>query len=236
MRFVCFAFVILSGFAFVRAADVSKHELQRDDAFWVDKRHNVMKYLGPALEAAGRVARINYETNCTEPPTGFLALPSVKVQKPSADKHGFAAIRDVLQNDRRVTATQDRSGMIRITIGNPATEILKTKIRVLKFDVSEQYTPLLATGALINCKEVDSAAEKLGLEFPVIATSIGVVPPEPERPHLPSALRNITFDEVLDRIARTFRCVSVYGYCKAPGPHHYWWAYVIDYDEPGRGW
>jgi hypothetical protein len=56
---------------------------------------------------------------------------------------------------------------------------------------------------------------ELKIGEPVAAFSIGVNSPAAGLPHLPDVITNLAVDQALDLVAKTFRGVVLYQYCKS---------------------
>jgi hypothetical protein len=179
-------------------------------------RDTLLKHLRPALESAGGAGRLYYIEICGA--GGVARFPRIRVQPPSKGKKGLAAVQEVFKDGNEVTVTQGRSGMIRINVGKVPSEILQTKIRLLTLKPEAQYTEQLAIIAMTSTKEVEAAMRKFGLEHPVVVVSIHVLEPIPgvPQPHLPRSFRNVTLDQALDSVAKTFGGIVIYGECARP--------------------
>ena len=186
------------------------------EAGWRVNQNNkdmMLRYLRPALRTAGGFGRILYSSICYEhgQPVPF---PELTVSPMVGNKMGLAAVRSVFRDDRSVTVEQDRSGMVRIAIGKPQSAILQTKIRSLSLKPSEQYNPGLAIVAIEKSKDIQVAMKKLDLRLPdVVVLDMNVVEPARGLPHLPAALAEITLDQALDLVARTFGGIAYCGIC-----------------------
>jgi hypothetical protein len=182
----------------------------------------LMKYLRPVLERVGGAARIYHVGTCT--PKGELSLfPRLTLQSPSKGAVGLTAVREIVQRDRRVAILKDRSDMIRIYIGGQPSAILQTRIRSLKLKPDQQYTYWFAIEAIEKTKEVEAARkpgedafEKLG-GGQVVVSSILVPSPVKWLPHVPARMRDVTFDQALDSVAKAFGAVIIYDEWR--GPH-----------------
>ena len=174
----------------------------------------VLQRLGPALAPSGGACRIYYSTACEAKDESRIPSPEVNA-RPSKGTTGLSALRDIFGNEKQVTVSQDRSGMIRITIGQPVSTLLRTKIHSLHFNVVEQYNGELAVWAVLNSKQVNAAMRALGLEVPVIVFGGSVNVPEEARRlrHLPASIKNVTADQALGIVARTFAGIVLYQTC-----------------------
>ncbi|MGA2759586.1 MAG: hypothetical protein ABSF08_04585 [Candidatus Cybelea sp.] len=128
----------------------------------------VIDYLRLVLPNWG-VARIYYAGECQAPgrdsTSGFwqLRFPAVYLEPPQAGATGITAVRQVFRDDPNVAVMQDRSGMLRISIGNVWTEILQTSMPSVTLDPSEQYTALSALDKIAITADTDT--KERGLPF-----------------------------------------------------------------------
>lgn len=171
-------------------------------------------YLRPALKSIGGGARIDYAGTC--PGEKKLLLPRVDAQPAPEGTTGITAVRWIFRNDPRVSVTQDQSGMPRITIGSVATSILQTRIPSLTLDSAAQYTPLSAIDSIRFA--LNTYAVEHGLYFEMAAHVIDHLASGPVEgaPHLPPLMQNVTVDDALDAVARTFKGIVLYGMCSQP--------------------
>jgi hypothetical protein len=121
----------------------------------------------------------------------------------------------MFQNHKEITVAEE-SGIIRIRIGNMPDAILRTRISLIKLKPMEQYNPDPAMAAIEETKEVKTAMRRLGFQSPVVVASGPLAVPEEEFLHLPTSIRNVTMDEALDLIAKTFKGIVIYGACARP--------------------
>lgn len=168
-------------------------------------------YLRPVMKSIGGAARINYAGVC--PGQKKLLFPTVDVQPASHGTTGITAVQQIFRNDPQVTVTQDRSGMLRITIGSVSTPSLQTKIPALTLSSASQYTPMSAVVAISNALQTYAVDH---LERASIIIDIIVRAPEKGAPHLPPLMQNLTVDDALDSVARTFKGIVLYGACTQP--------------------
>lgn len=206
--------VLLLGSAF---ASASAQGLPEGLVISQRNQENIMKYLRPALLASG-AGRIYYSTVCAAKDGMPLPFPEVKVQAPPKGTTGLAAIREIFKNDKHVKVSQDRSGMIRVWIGQPESALLQTRIGSVSFRVEEQYNGELAIESIEISMEVEAAMRRLGIEQlgAYYNGSINVPEKGVPLPHLPASLKNVTMDEALDVIATTFGGIVIYKTCAEP--------------------
>jgi hypothetical protein len=67
-----------------------------------------------------------------------------------------------------------------------------------------------------NAPEVQSAMRELNIRIPARPLSIGIAQPADGLPHLPSVITNVTMDQALDLVAKTFRGIVLYEFCSPP--------------------
>jgi hypothetical protein len=209
-------FVLFSGWAYA----LTDQEIDEKD--WPERsRHNreiVAGALRPILQSMRVGARIDYQAVCRETSDHQKTVwfPSLTVQAPQKGVTGLRVVRRLFKNDRNVVVSQALPGVIRIKIGTVRAALLRTRIPLLKLDQREQYDPETALSALEITSEFESAVDKLHLfNMPVLVS--GPIPdPEPHLPHLPSIMKDVTVDQVLDAIAKAFGGIIAYGECINP--------------------
>lgn len=179
--------------------------------------HSLFDYLRPALAYVGGVARIDYAGECTTQDRPSLVhpllFPSVWFQPPSPGATGMDAVLQIFRDDPNVTVMRDRSGIIRITIGNVSTTVLQTRLPSLRLDAEAQYTALSAVDSVAIT--ADMYAKERGLPFGLASYRMDhlVGGALKGAPHLPEMMQNITIDDALDAVARTFKGIVTYGEC-----------------------
>jgi hypothetical protein len=145
-----------------------------------------------------------------------LVFPAVYLQPPRQGATEITAVRQIFRDDPNVTVMQDRDGMLRITIGSVSTAILQTRIQTLALDPIEQYSAPSAVVTIENAPELRTAERRLDVHLKQGMINIIVSGPIPGAPHLPKLMQNVTADEALDSVARTFKGIVTYGICKQP--------------------
>jgi hypothetical protein len=186
------------------------------------------KYLKPILKSTGSAARIYYLGSCEKEGDYYMvSFPRVRVQSPLGNDTGLAAIRDVFRNDANVKVSEGTDGIVRIEIGQlPAkvATILDTRISVVNFDQAQQYTEKQALTRIQSSTEVREARRRLGTQPDGIPLYMSAVKqPVEGAPHLPTSMVNLTWDQALDSVAKTFGGVVLYGTCVTQN------LYTVDY-------
>jgi hypothetical protein len=182
--------------------------------------NEVIKYLQTALRPTGKAARIYFHGTCNAGGTNGLRFPEIDVQPPAESETGLDAVRAIFRNDKGVMVTESRSGVIRISIGDVFTQILNARLPSLRLNQPARYNPDGPGGAIDTIEQaaaVKTAMRKLGVsQGPVFY--IGLREPAIRtRPHLPRSMKNVTVDQALDSVAKTFPGVVVYSECTQPG-------------------
>jgi hypothetical protein len=182
----------------------------------------VIDYLRPALRYVGGAARIYYTSECraaeknTSGNSQFL-FPAVYLEPLPAGVTGANAVRQIFRDDPNVTVTQDRSGMLRVMIGSVSTAILQTRIETLTLNPYDQYSAPSAVDTIENAPELHTAEHRLDVYLNQSTIDIIVSGPIPGAPHLPKLIQNVTVEEALDSVAKTFKGIVAYGVCTQPG-------------------
>jgi hypothetical protein len=130
----------------------------------------------------------------------------------------------MFRRDRNVTVTDDGTGMVRIRIGEPADVILQTRIRKLSLDAEAQYNLESAIAAIELAPEVQSAERKLKVDLHERTIDHLVVPPLPQLPHMPAEISDVTMDQALDRVSRTWGRIVFFGACDPPATYDIFFA------------
>src|SRR5450432_1119918 len=172
----------------------------------------ILKYLWPVLSPTRKAGRIYYQATC--PPNGNnypLMFPKIDARPPSVAGTELANIRSIFHHAKSVSVTADKGGLFRVRIGKIPDTILQTRIATLSLDVDSQYNYLSAIGAIESAPEVQSVMATIGVGVPARVYHYGLVQPAAGLPHLPAQIADVTMDQALDMVARTWRGVVFYG-------------------------
>jgi hypothetical protein len=180
----------------------------------VGQVQEIVRYLRPVLNSVGGAARIYYAADCSPLNDTGLALPMVALQ-PADGFTGVAGVRRVLRDNPNVTVTRDRSGMVRIAIGNVARQLLDSDMPRLELGRDARWRGDFAVDAIRQLASDYAGQQRLPFGIAPSPFRIIDVIGEPV-PQLPAALQNVTFDGALDVVARTFKGVVAYGACVEP--------------------
>jgi hypothetical protein len=176
----------------------------------------IEKPFADVLRKQGRVGRLYFSsTSCTNALTDAdpVKFPSLIISAFPADRVSTDGLADALKRNSNISLTEDSKKIIRMKIGQPNKKILQVKITQLKLSPEAQYNADQAIGAILGDITVSSTIKRLGFRSsnaPYIGASVD---PSPKRPHLPEVLHDVTVDEALDEIAKTFSGIVRYGVC-----------------------
>lgn len=217
------AFAVITGLGIgaPQPAGAALNDYSKD--LWNPSQDPFVVALRPVLAAVGKGARISYAGLCQQ--NDSVRIPQVSIQPPTPGTAGLVAVREILQNDKNVVATEDTPGIIRITIGDFSKSILQTRISLLTLTPFEQYNGFIAVSAMARTSEMAAALRPLGLRlYPTVITGLLRPPPvglpasvTDPTPHLPPSMSDVTVDQVLDTVAATFKGIVLYGACEQSG-------------------
>ena len=99
--------------------------------------------------------------------------------------------------------------------GQPASALVQTRIHSLTLKPHEHYNAQLAISAIENTTEVEFAKRKLGFDHSNIVFGGGIALPQKgvRLPHLPVSMKDLTMDQALDAVARTFGRIVINETC-----------------------
>jgi hypothetical protein len=195
----------------------------------------ILKYLRPSLSESGKVGRIYYPATCQSEGFDKVLFPETAVQAPPDGESDLAAAQQMFRNNGSVGVTQDQPGIVRIRIGNIPDDILQTKISRISFTPDEQYNVLAAFSAIYENEDVSASMRNFGVRPTQILTIYAMNPAIEDLPHLPSTMTNVTVDQVLDKIAKTFNGVVFYGACTQQHKIDIYFAHLADYNPAPPG-
>jgi len=118
-----------------------------------------------------------------------------------------------LRDDQRASVDQDAAGVIRVRIGDFPPSFFQTKIASVRFDSEERYNEPFAIGVIESTREMRAAKARLRILDSPIPYFGPVQEPMAGLPHLPAKLRNLTADQAVDIVAKTFDLVIIHQLC-----------------------
>ena len=169
--------------------------------------------LAPVLTTTGGAARLYFAGQCDPYPQ----FPHLTLAEGSDHATGLEATREIFANQRDAVV-EDRSGIVKITIGVVPTALLSTKIARLTLDPIARWNPAPAIQAIENTAEVKATMRRLNVEPPRLSVIDWILtgPGNNRFPHLPHILENVTMDQALDAVAKSFKQLVIYGECTQP--------------------
>lgn len=177
----------------------------------------IIGYLRHMLSGDKAWGRLYYQApGCAQRNYGPVQFPGAKLTPPSKDATGIAAVRRLFLNAEGVTVTDGPDATPRITVGSVPNTILRTEVGAITLTPDEQFNPALAIGALLSSRRVLDAARLHGYRFSPMLFDYLITPPTKGLPHLPRLIRDMSLDQSLDLVAKTFKGVVVYGTSSLP--------------------
>jgi hypothetical protein len=180
-----------------------------------DERY-IIERLQSAVSSTQYAVRIYFHGACGAGDTINLQFPKVDVLPPETNQKGVQAIREMFRNDENVTISVDPSNVVRIIIGNVSRSLLDTKLSSVKLTTAAQFNPGGPGGAidlLIASKSIQEAMRKHQFHQEP-SFYIGLEQPPSRKGHrLPVTISDLSLDQALDTIAKTFPGVVMYGEC-----------------------
>ncbi len=185
----------------------------------------VLRYLWPVLSSAGKTGRVYYRAVCPPDLRYYpLRFPQIDVQPPSEIGTDLAIVQSIFRRDHDVAVTEDKNGIVRVRIGEVPDTVLRTRISTLSFNWDTQYNVLTAISAIESAPEVQSAMRTLKVSSTARVYNYRVLHPAAGRPHLPAEVSNVTVDQALDMVARTWGGIVFYGACTEPSTYEIYFA------------
>ncbi len=176
-------------------------------------RDVLVRLLERALKPVGGCGRLYALGKCGENGGEGIRFPKLELQAAANGKTGVEAIQDILRKDKGVSVTKGRTGMAEIRIGSVSSDFLKTKIARITLDPVERYNVWEALSAILQAKEVEISARRMGMEPATTIVLHHISEPAPGSPHLPTSMKDVTLDEALNRVAETFGGLILYREC-----------------------
>lgn len=216
LRLVALSILMLGSFCGFHKLEASPSTQVISQSEGGKNENAILRYLLPVLKSDEKAGRLYYRATCQPDNNYPIPFPKISVHPPSKSSTGLAAVREIFQNDKNVSVMEGQPGIISIWIGKAPDAILQTKISLLTLKPIAQYNYSIAFVAIENSKEVRAAMLEHGLRVPSTLINDILVQPAKGLPHLPSTMTNVTMDQALDMVARTFRGVVIYGACTEP--------------------
>lgn len=176
----------------------------------------LVKYLNQTVAPTLKAVRVNYYSlhSCSSNARGFLMFPVMNLHKPEDGDVKISGVRSIFQSYPNVVVQNIDRKLLKVNIGTSTSQVLRARIKFLKFRKFTLYNPRFVIAAIISTNEVQAAVKKEGIIIPSGILTGLINPPLSNLPHMPGELNNITFDRALSRVAETFNGVVVYTTCK----------------------
>lgn len=140
-------------------------------------------------------------------------LPTVRVPSEDRDRSALETLREIFADDNKMHVTQEMGGTIRMVESGVPEELLDVTIRKLSFN--DIYDPMSAEAIIISAPEVQAFMKAHGIERDPFRRGVRGLRqgPEPGLPHISEDLDNVTVQQALDHLLKTFRGFWVYQNC-----------------------
>jgi hypothetical protein len=190
-------------------------ESSNEKTSWETNKRNeaALDFLRSSFKRELTGGRVYYSASTCEAGSALIPFPELKVKKSATTKFGLPAVQEVFADDPRVEVREGADGIIDIVIGDVPKEFLQTRIHRIDLDSEARFNAILAVDAIMATKPVAAAQKKLNLLSPIVFEDTLLSWPLPGLPHLPRTVKNITLDQALDTVAKTFSGIVVFGYC-----------------------
>lgn len=194
---------------------------------WESGEDELRAALAPVLASTGGAARLYFASRCSiSRDRPWLPFPRLTLVPNPPGATSLEAVQAMFRSEPDTVVTKDRSGIIRIRVGAVPIALLSTRIARLTFRPEARWNSYPAIWNIRDASEVQAAMHRLNLQLPGGLVDILLTEPSENLPHLPPSLENVTMDQALDTVARTFRDLVIYGVCTQPNGQSVLW---LDY-------
>jgi hypothetical protein len=173
-----------------------------------------MADLWRVLRPAHKTGRVYFAAYCPPGDGDRMGFPKIAVLPPLEGTSGLAAVQGIFRNSGGILVREDADGIIRVIIGHVSEAVLHTPIARLELNPESQYNDWIAIDSIRFSAEIKKATSDLGLRTPNKFYFMPVQAPIETLPHLPALVSNVTMDQALDLVAKTFQVIVLYGACK----------------------
>ncbi|HWY59397.1 MAG TPA: hypothetical protein VNZ03_33340 [Terriglobales bacterium] len=159
---------------------------------------------------------LEYSGDCDEKSQELPVLPTVRVPLKDRDSSALVMLREMFADDHKMQVTQETGGTIRMVESDVPKELLDVTIRGLSFN--NIYDPITAEAMIMSAPEVQGFLKAHGIERGSDRFRLGVrglrQGSEPGLPHTSGDLDNVSVEQALDRLLKTFPGLWVYQNCR----------------------
>jgi hypothetical protein len=164
------------------------------------------------LEKTSVSGSLEYSGRCgPQPPPIF---PTILPFSQNHNGSSLAMLRRMFADDPQMHVTQEPDGTIRIVDNTLSKDVLEIHLSSISF--KDVYDPISAQSLILSAPEVRSFMDVHG-----IRTHDGTMhemrglnqEPQPGFPHISENLENVTVQQVMDRLLKTFPGLWVYENC-----------------------
>lgn len=140
-------------------------------------------------------------------------LPAVRVPLKGENSSPLMTLREIFTDDYEMQVTKETGGTIRMVESGVPKELLDVTIRKLSF--KDIYDPKSAEAMIISAPEVQDFMKAHGIERDPFRRGVRGLRqgPGPGLPHMSEDLDNVTVQQALDHLLKTFPGFWVYQNC-----------------------
>jgi hypothetical protein len=158
---------------------------------------------------------LEYSGDCEDMSQELPVLPTVRVPSEDRNSSALVTLREIFAGDQKMQVTQEAGGAIRMVESGVPQELLDVTIRKLSFN--DIYDPMSAEAMIISAPEVQVFMKAHGIERGSDRFRSAVrgfrQGPQPRLPHISEDLYNVTVQQALDHLLKTFPGFWVYQNC-----------------------
>jgi hypothetical protein len=140
-------------------------------------------------------------------------LPKVRAPLEGWNNSALMMLREVFADDHKMQVTQETGGAIRMVESGVPKELMDVTIRKLSFN--DVYDPMSAEAMIISAPEVQDFMKAHGIQRDPFRGGVRGLRqgPQPGLPHISEDLDNVTVQQALDRLLKTFPGFWIYQNC-----------------------
>jgi hypothetical protein len=171
--------------------------------------------MADVLEKTPFSGSLEYSGDCDDKSQELPVLPAIRVPPGDRDSSALVILREIFADDHKMQVTQETGGTSRMVESGVPQGLLDVTIRKLCFN--DIYDPISAEAMIISAPEVQAFMKAHGIERGSDRFRRAVPGfrqgPEPGLPHISGDLDNVTVEQALDHLLKTFPGLWVYQNC-----------------------
>jgi hypothetical protein len=166
------------------------------------------------LKKAPFSGSLEYSGRCGPQPPPIL--PAVRPPRQDRDSSSLGMLREIFADEPEMQVTQEPDGTIRMVDNNLPKDLLQ--IRVSRISFKDTYDPIDAQSLVLSAPEVRSFMDVHGIRSHDDQLRFHEMrglhqEPQPGFPYISENLENVTVQQAMDRLLKTFPGFWVYENC-----------------------